>query len=300
MHFRAAREEPGGSLPTGLQVLPAWGPFLALDGGGTSKEFIRAWLDKRLVLSTCSLPAATTASSRLYSWGLAQTASDPPLPVAPLTRPPRRPTPAANSRAPRASRQHCARRQPKLQPQQAPVGWRRRQVREQDRALPPSPLTYEGVFQLRGSAAGAHPAHSGVGFSHLPAPSKQLRRIWRCSPWVGCFFGYRGKSDTHNPFLSSTRPPPLPPTWPELISCPRRLWGSKYFSRGFGGRAPGQPPRHWARAHWRLQLLWRAKVAMCTGDHRVAAAAFREIRTTPPPRRIRELPPWSVHPGARF
>lgn len=67
----------------------------------------------------------------------------------------------------------CARRQP----QQAPVGWRRRQVREQDRALPPSPLTYEWVFQLRGSAAGAHPAHSGVGFSHLPAPSKQLRRI---------------------------------------------------------------------------------------------------------------------------
>ena len=64
-YLRAACEEPRGSLPSSLHTLPVEGPFLALDGDGTSREA----MDSRLVPPAPSLlpppkPAAFFFRSR--------------------------------------------------------------------------------------------------------------------------------------------------------------------------------------------------------------------------------------------
>lgn len=101
-------------------------------------------------------------------------------------------------------------------------------------------------------------AQAGIRFLQVPAQSKQVLGLWGTAHELGALLG----TGTNRTRATPCSPPPVRrrcrrPTR-ELISCPCRLWGSLEVSYQV----------------WQVvESERRARVAMCTGGHRVERAA---------------------------
>lgn len=218
MHFTAALQKPGGSLPTACWScrpgVPSWlwwwwnqqGSHLCLIG--------------RPSLTLLLLPLCCRLLRPPFPWD--STGRPAPSSGCGLqSSPPLGPRPSAHSRRLRASQQPLRQARPRLQPPQAGARWRRRWIREQ--AGPRGPGQGRGFSATRfGGTAGqpapfgfpwcflpaaADPAHSGAGFSPLPASSKQSRRDFGgAAHELGALLGTRANRTRTTPCSSLSAP----------------------------------------------------------------------------------------------